>query len=45
MNNELISKVDEVIEQLEQMDKDWDIKFESFVKELRQIAKEIKNEV
>lgn len=45
MNNELISKVDEVIEQLEQMDKDWDIKFEFFVKELHQIAKEIKNEI
>lgn len=45
MNNEIISKVDEVIEQLEQMDKDWDIKFETFVKELRQIAKEVKDEI
>lgn len=39
------NQVDKIIEQLEQIEKSWDKKFNDFQQELKQIIKEIKEEI
>lgn len=40
-----VQQVDKIIEQLEQIEKSWDKKFNDFQQELKQIIKEIKEEI
>lgn len=40
-----VKEVDKIIEQIEQIEKSWDKKFNDFQQELKQIIKEIKEEI